>query len=406
MVEINHQKSTSDVERKSVAVVYQGCYPDPAGLMAGARRVRDLAQGIAEANIQTWMLTPAHFVFGERSPQDRFEVVHLGNDQPIPTLASRMAFWRGVYRFATKKPIDSLLFYHTTIDSWSTLRHLRKSGRFVALEVCDLFSTMNWKPWKKAFYKLAEIQLPKQTNLNVAISSGIQGWLRSTAPRTPTMLVPGLFDCRDFKKDPTAGWAMRERFGIHKNASLFVYSGSWFKIKGIETLMRSFAALKRTNPECRLVITGRKTNERFDANIPALIDELQLHDSVIMTGFLDNAGMAAVLSGADVVVCPHDRHRFADFAFPTKIAEYAGMGCCIIATDVGDVRLYLKDGMDAMICPPQDIEAMASGMRTLCSNPELRCSMGINARLAAERHFDYRKNGKILASALLAQQIP
>ena len=389
---------------KSVAVVYQGCYPDPAGRTAGLRRARDFAQGIAESNVVTWLLSPAHFEYGAACADDRFETVHLGMNQPRPTAKSRLAFWRGIRSFSDEKNISAILFYNTTLDCYTTLRHLRQSGKLVALEVCDLFSTMNWKPWKKAIYKLAEIYLPRQTNLNIAISSGIQGWLQKTAPKTPSMIIPGLFDSRDFLKDNIAGNAMRDKYRVSADQCLFVYAGSWYRIKGIETLMRAFASLKASHSNCRLLVTGKPSNHRFDVDIPALVSELGLQDSVILTGFLDNQGMAAVLSGADVVVCPHDKHRFADFAFPTKIAEYAGMGCAIITTDVGDVNRYLKNGVDAIVCPPQNVDAMATCMKMLCSSPELRKSLGMNSKITAERYFDYRKNGVILSEALCSNQ--
>ena len=68
--------------------------------------------------------------------------------------------------------------------------------------------------------------------------------------------------------------------------------------------------------------------------------------------------------------------------FSLPAAEAASSGCAIVATYVGGLREYLEHGVNGLLSPPGDPEALARNVCTLLANPDLRIQL---ARAARER---------------------
>ncbi len=386
-----------DSNRRS-AVVFQGRFPEKILTNAGARRAYNLARGLVAAGVDATFVSPDHF--GTNEERAGLPAIRLGTPLPRPTVRSRRGFWKALEGYAVRENCGSVLFYNTTIDSIFTMRRLRRKGITVAYEMCDLVSTLCNGVMRKQFNKFAETLLPRQSSLNLTISSGIEHHFRRVAPKVPAFIIPGLFDCDQFRVDLDAAEKFRIKYSIASDVPLFAYCGSWARVKGLEIMLRAWARVMVEDPTARLVVTGcwTATQDSFDARLFA--DELGIAEQIVFPGYLDDAGLTALLSAADVVLCPHNQHPFSDYAFPTKIAEYAGMGRAIISTDVGDVSRYLRDGFDALICAPDSIDSLTAAMLRLALSPALRLTLGKNASAAARKYFDYRENGELLFQLL------
>lgn len=103
-----------------------------------------------------------------------------------------------------------------------------------------------------------------------------------------------------------------------------------------------------------------------------------------------------------MLVLPQINDQFAIAAMPTKSAEYAMMGKAIIATEVGDIPLYFRNGESALLVKSESASALADAMERLIKDTELRNRLAIAARKVAETHFDYREAGKRIVAAMEA----
>ena len=59
----------------------------------------------------------------------------------------------------------------------------------------------------------------------------------------------------------------------------------------------------------------------------------------------------------------------------------------VVATPVGGVPELIEDGKTGWLVPPRDAEALASRLRLLLCNPELRLSMGVAGYARVRDHF-------------------
>lgn len=376
-------------------VVYQGQFP-PADWSAGVRRVANICRGLAAAGNDVTLLTPGHF--GEQVEcAEPYRVRVLGQRQDSPSLFSRQRFWRAVTKNLLADRPDFTVFYDTTLDSLNAMKRLRARGVRIGYELCDMNSTTVPGVVRNTFYRLAERWLPTQSELNIVITSTIQHWVESVAPGTPSIVIPGLFDTQQFRRDDKAGAAIRQRLNIGRDEILFTYAGSWWKHKGVATLIDAFElACRRSQLPLRLAVAGKYCGNKEEDDVVQLVADRGLMGRVILPGYLDSDGMVAFLSGSDVVVSPSWDVPFNVAAFPTKVAEYAGTGCCIVASSVGDIPRYFKNNENAFLVKPGNAELMAQAFVTLAGHSELRAALGNQAASTARANFDYLDCGHTL----------
>jgi glycosyltransferase involved in cell wall biosynthesis len=70
--------------------------------------------------------------------------------------------------------------------------------------------------------------------------------------------------------------------------------------------------------------------------------------------------------------------------------EATSVGLAVVATSVGGVPQVLTDGVDALIVPPGQPDALADALERVCCDPELRHRLGRAAR-ARSSMFDVAK---------------
>ena len=340
------------------------------------------------------MIVPSHFG-PDAGVEEDFDVVAVGAQQPSPTYSSRWGFWNCVCQSVNQLNADFTLFYDTSLDSIRAIRRLRSQGYRTGFELCDFHSTYQTSPVKKIAYGLSERILPGQVDLAVVITHHITDWVKSVSPQQRVVLVPGLFDTTKFHRSQDAANTFRNKHSIAEGEVVVTYAGSWWKQKGVVEFVRAFEyARTLTDVPLKLVVAGKFSgNTELEDDIRQVIADRGLQECAILPGFLDSAEMVGLLSGSDVVVSPSLDHPFNHAAFPTKVAEYAGIGCAVLATAVGDVPLYFKDGVNSVLCDPHSTESMADGIVRLAEDRSLRQKIGVAAKETAQQYFDFRKCG-------------
>jgi len=75
---------------------------------------------------------------------------------------------------------------------------------------------------------------------------------------------------------------------------------------------------------------------------------------------------------------------------PRSLVEAAACGLPLITTDVPGCREVVADGVDGLLVPVRDSDAIAEAIRTLVDNPALARRLGEAARAKARTYFDER----------------
>lgn len=148
-------------------------------------------------------------------------------------------------------------------------------------------------------------------------------------------------------------------------------------VKDMTTLIRAFAKAVQVCPNIRLAIAGEGEQE---AEIRALAASECPAGTVCFAGWVRQ--IDSFYNALDVNLLTS-----LSETFPYALTEGARMRCATIASEVGGVPYLIDDGVNGLLFPAQDVEALAKHMIFLAQNPEKRREMGEKLYEKAKRDF-------------------
>ena len=155
------------------------------------------------------------------------------------------------------------------------------------------------------------------------------------------------------------------------------YVGQLYPLQGVELVLEALVRL----PHCELHLVGGPP--RDVQRLRKLSAELGLSQRTVFHGHVPPASVSSFLAQADVLVLPARNAGRMPFVAHTKLYEYLAAGRPIVAADLPSVAEELSDGVDALLVPPDDPQALADAIRRLLDDPPLRESLSQAARLKA-----------------------
>jgi len=157
---------------------------------------------------------------------------------------------------------------------------------------------------------------------------------------------------------------------IRGGEHLLLAAGRLTPQKGFDLLLEAFADLVQDFPTWRLVILGEGPER---GNLRARISELSLEERVSLPGLAGN--MAEWHDAADLFVLSS---RFE--GFPNALLEALAAGVPAVATDCETgPREMLRDDVDGVIVPPNDVGALKAGLHRLMASSVMRERAGRRA---------------------------
>jgi glycosyltransferase involved in cell wall biosynthesis len=150
------------------------------------------------------------------------------------------------------------------------------------------------------------------------------------------------------------------------------YTGSWIARKGIKKLAAVMTELMTRDGELRFDIYG--TGEPRDQVLSCF--PRSLHDRIEVSGRLTNAALAEAMSRAKVFFFPSQYEGFG-----MALGEAMACGCAAVTTPTG-FGAELRDGVEALVCGFDDLEAMKQSVERLLTDEATRLAI---ARAGWER---------------------
>ncbi|MSQ79721.1 MAG: glycosyltransferase [Flavobacteriaceae bacterium] len=163
------------------------------------------------------------------------------------------------------------------------------------------------------------------------------------------------------------------------------YIGSFGIKDGVPGMLKAFASASLKMTGLRLKLMGYCENP---AAISRLIDQFKLHDLVEMCGLLTYDEVPAQMASCDLLLVNRINSVYANFGFPTKLAEYLALVIPTIATKVGDVELYLEHKKNAYLINPENDTELANAILSRYAEYEKWNEMGKNGRQVVVEHFN------------------
>lgn len=254
--------------------------------------------------------------------------------------------------------------------------------------------------------KIEEINL-RHAHMVVVVSEVLKDELisRGIEPERviayPNCIDPNIFNPDRFSHDKKL--ALKSRYGIHDDAILCTFVGTFGPWHGVELLA---AAILRLFEEHGQWLKQHKVHFMFVGDGQLMPQVRRILDGpvsahVTLTGLVPQEETPSYLAASDILLSPHvpnaDGSRF--FGSPTKLFEYMAMGKGIVASDLDQIGEVLnkslrvgelpsedpKKGEEslAVLFPPGDTQGLLKGIMLLVENQTWREVLGINARKKA-----------------------
>jgi glycosyltransferase involved in cell wall biosynthesis len=132
-----------------------------------------------------------------------------------------------------------------------------------------------------------------------------------------------------------------------------------------------------------------------------LISELSLDGTVILTGALPHEAVIEKYRQATMFVLPCIKSRDGDMdGIPNVLAEAMAMQVPVISTRVSAIPELLMDGVNGLLLPPEDHDALVAAMARLLDTPALRQQIGAEGRQSVLDAFNAERNVRRFAQTL------
>ncbi|MDO9254594.1 MAG: glycosyltransferase family 4 protein [Bacteroidales bacterium] len=192
------------------------------------------------------------------------------------------------------------------------------------------------------------------------------------------------------------------RFEIAKNKSTdslkkITYCGSIEGDKdGIPILIESFSLIAKEFPLARLQLITASRNPIIRQSMFILAQKYGIVDRFSIRGPLDRNQIPRELCDSDILALSRPDNAQAEGGFPTKLGEYLATGNPVVITNVGEINLFLSDGLNAFVAEPNSAEKFADKLREALLSKKAD-QIGIEGRKLVYNAFNYLQQAKILA---------
>lgn len=236
-------------------------------------------------------------------------------------------------------------------------------------------------------------------------------WQKSTFPepfRSKIHVVHDGIDTDVIKPNPNIGLQIGSHALTRSDEIITFVNRNMEPYRGYHTFMRALPKILTARPKARVLIVGGD-DVSYGAKPPAgqswkqifldeVKDQIDLR-RVHFLGHVDYKYFIPLLQLSRVHV-----YLTYPFVLSWSLLEAMSCGCAIVASDTAPLKEAITDRKTGLMVDFFSADAVANKTIELLENPELRASLGAQARAFAVEHYDLRrvclpKMMKILASA-------
>lgn len=203
----------------------------------------------------------------------------------------------------------------------------------------------------------------------------------------------GGVDIERFRPQPELRAAVRNRYGIPRDAIIVTFVGRLSVDKGIVVLAEAWPRLADQMPELHLLLAGEP-----DATDPVpepALRALRSHPRVHSIGIIPQEQVPSVYAATDIAVLPTYREGLSQMALEAGACEVP-----LVSTRVSGLDAVVH-GVTGLLVRPGSASGLQDSILRLARDPGLRRALSVAARAHIVEHFsESRVNGLWIAEYL------
>ncbi len=285
-----------------------------------------------------------------------------------------------------------LIFLHKESSIWGISPLLLEQGLpFLATLHGNLLAMLNGATenarageWLEAY---------RQANLVTCCAEHMTTRVRA-AGLTNTTTVRNGVDIERFRPHPRPQKLVNE-LGVAADDIVVLHASDLKSIKRPLDIVRGFAAAFHHDRRLRLLVIGASYMQKSRDALTAEAQRLGVAERVRITGWIERQAMPHYYALADMTV-----HASASEGLSLTCLESMASGRTLIASDIPAARELISDGVDGMLFPLGDVDALGRAIVTAASDRTLRARLGAAARERVAANFSLSQMGERLLTAI------
>ena len=168
-------------------------------------------------------------------------------------------------------------------------------------------------------------------------------------------------------------------------------------IKGHAYLIAAVDALRKKGINVRLEIAGEdeKGGHGYRKELEQLVQDLNLGEIVTFLGSISEESLKLALEKAHIFILAS-----LDEGVPVAPMEAMAMEIPVVVTDVGGVTELVDNGIDGIVVPPQNSDAIVNSVLQIVKSQDLAMRLSRNGRDKIVTSFTQRRSAKTIANLL------
>jgi len=254
------------------------------------------------------------------------------------------------------------------------------------------------RQWKSAeiflypFTTQVETSILRTADGVLVVSDGLKRLLvEQGLPAELITVNPNGADPERFMPDARAP-ELRRQLGLD-GAVVVGFIGSFARWHDLATIFSIVPDLVRDNSNVRFLFAGGDLND-VQPELQARLCGVE--DKVVFTGPFEPAQAPQFLAAMDIGLTLFPRIEPFN-ASVVKQFEYMAAGKAIVATAIGQQAQLIVDGVNGLLVPPGDTDAVRRKVQQLVDDTELRQRLGAAARQFLVGNYTWKHNAQRIA---------
>ena len=368
--------------------------PYPTG-MAGTKRIRLFAENLADnkANVNVFIFAKSN---GLNNSSGLFNKVkyQLVNFKYIHSILGNKYLNQQLVNLYDKRKKNIIYIYGgLNIETVKLLSFASNLGYKIVTDLVEDYSMHN----EKIRFRLA-LRYKINTFINRKMISYVSGFI-VISYFLKKKLESYKIDNNNIQLIPISAENLFHKYNkIQKRDNFrFLYTGTYGVKDGIVFMLDAYKKLFNKHPNIELILTGK--TGRISKNYEYL-KNLDANYNIRFLGKIPEDEYYNFLQDSDALLMTRIGSKYANSGFPFKLGEYLATGKPVIATDISDVKLYLRNKIDIILANPSDADSLYKAMDYTLLNYQKCIKIGQNGRNAALKYFNPKDNGNLLQKFL------
>ena len=231
-----------------------------------------------------------------------------------------------------------------------------------AVRACDIPTICHVRTFGELTYLSSAAA--RSVSVFLCISNAVQDWLTGYGIEPGRcVVVPNAVDPDRFNESAISQAEIRKEFGWDSSDKVFALVGRVVSWKGQDFFIEAIAEARKTNASIRGLIVGdgdsTTAGGAYVARLRSLVNDLNLDDSLKFTGH--RTDIPNIMKSADAVICASSLPE----PFGRVIIESMAVGTPAVATNAGGATDIITDGVNGILVPMKDSDALAHAMLRL-----------------------------------------